>query len=69
MPETKYIEVYREGTDEPVLVDKIPYEVSDEELERERAEQTIRELSVLSDTELTTTKIRKLLKALARLRR
>jgi len=65
MPETRYVEVFKDGK----LIDKEPYDVSGEELEKERAEQTIRELSTLSDTELTTTKIRKLLKALARLRR
>ncbi len=44
-------------------------QVSDGELEMERAEKAVAELSVLPDAELTTTKLRKLVKALARLRR
>ncbi len=65
MPETRYIEEYKDGK----LINKIPYQVSNEELERERAEQTVVELSSLPDAELTTAQLRKLVKALARLRR
>ena len=65
MPETRYIEEYKDGK----LINKIPYQVSNEELERERAEQTVVELSSLPDAELTTAQLRKLVKALAKLRR
>ena len=40
MPETRYIEVYRDGK----LVNKEPYEVSDEEMEREARQAKIKEL-------------------------
>ena len=49
--------------------EQTPYEVSDEELEKEKAEKVVAELSVLSDAELTTGQLRKLVKALAKLRR
>ena len=65
MPETRYIEEYKDG----VVVNKIPYEVSDEELEREKAEETISELSALADEDLKPPLVGKFLKALARLRR
>ncbi|MCK4698042.1 MAG: hypothetical protein KAT53_07050 [Dehalococcoidia bacterium] len=39
MPETRYIEVYRDGK----LINKEPYEVSDEELEREARQVKIKE--------------------------
>lgn len=65
MPETRYIEEYdNQGN----VINTIPYEVSDEELKREGAEKAVAELSVLPDAELTTTKLKKLVKALARLR-
>jgi len=64
MPETRYVEVYKDGK----LVDKEPYEVSDVELERESAEQVIRELSAKADNEMTMLEMAKFLKALARLR-
>jgi hypothetical protein len=69
MPETRYqtIETYQEN--ELIATEKIPYQVSDEELEREAAENTIAQLSTLSDTELTTAKLKQIVKALARLRR
>jgi len=65
MPETRYVEVYKDG----VLIDKEPYEVSDEQLEREAAERTIAELSGLADEDLKVPQVGKFLKALARLRR
>jgi hypothetical protein len=40
MSETRYIEVYRDGK----LINKEPYEVSDEELEREARQAKIKEL-------------------------
>ena len=64
MPETRYVEVYKDGK----LVDKEPYEVSDVELERESAEQVIHELSAKADNEMTMLEMAKFLKALARLR-
>ncbi len=69
MPETRYqtIETYRDS--KLIATEKIPYKVSDEELEREEAENTIAQLSSLTDAELTTTKLKQLVKALARLRR
>lgn len=69
MPETRYKEVYQGGTDEPVLIDTGPYEVSDEEVEKEEAERTITELSQLPDADLKVPQVGKFLKALARLRR
>lgn len=66
MPETRYIEEYdNQGN----IINKIPYEVSDEELEREKAEETISELSALADEDLRPPQVGKFLKALARLRR
>ncbi len=66
MPEIRYVEEYdNQGN----VINKIPYEVSDEEVGRERAEQVVSELSTLPDAELTTTQLKKLVKALARLRR
>ena len=66
MPETRYIEEYdNQGN----VIKKIPYEVSNGELERERAEQTVVELSSLPDTELTTTQMKRMVKALVKLRR
>lgn len=66
MPETRYIEEYdNQGN----VIKKIPYEVSNGELERERAEQTVVELSSLPDAELTTTQMKRMVKALVKLRR
>jgi len=66
MPETRYIEEYdNQGN----IINKIPYEVSDEELEREKAEEAISELSALADEDLKPPQVGKFLKALARLRR
>jgi hypothetical protein len=65
MPETRYVEVYKDGK----LIDKEPYEVSDEQLEREAAERIIAELSALADGDLKVPQVGKFLKALAKLRR
>ena len=66
MPETRYIEEYdNQGN----IINQIPYEVSDEELEREQAEEDIAELFFLADNQVTVPKIGKFLKALVRLRR
>jgi len=65
MPETRYIREFTNGK----LTAEIPYEVSDEELEREEMENTIDQLSVLPDYELTTDQLKQMVKALARLRR
>jgi len=64
MPETRYVEVYKDGK----LVDQEPYQVSDEQLDREEAEQVIHELSAKADNEMTTLEMAKFLKALAKLR-
>lgn len=66
MPETRYIEEYDNRGN---VIKKISYEVSNGELERERAEQTVVELSSLPDAELTTAQMKRLVKALVRLRR
>lgn len=66
MPETRYIEEYdNQGN----IINRIPYEVSDEEVEREKAEETISELSALADEDLKPPQVGRFLKALARLRR
>ncbi len=66
MPEIRYIEHYdTEGN----LIEREPYEVSDEQLEREEAERTMDELSTVKDTDLTVPQAAKFLKALAKLRR
>jgi len=66
MPEIRYIEEYdNQGN----IINKIPYEVSDEELERETAEEVISELSTLTDEDLKPPQVGRFLKALARLRR
>ncbi len=64
MPETRYIEEYKDG----VVVNRIPYEVSDEELEKEEAEQVINALSKLADGDIKTPQVGKFLKALAKFR-
>jgi hypothetical protein len=70
MPEIRYeiIETY-DNKGNLIGTEQIPCEVSDEELAREGAEAVVMELSALPDVELTTTKLRRLVKALARLRR
>ncbi len=70
MPEIRQqtIETY-DNTGQLIATEKLPYEVSDEELEREAAETTAAALSALPDSELTTAKMKKLVKALVRLRR
>lgn len=64
MPEIRYVETYKDGK----LVDKEPYEVSDEQLERESAEKDLSELFFLADDQITVPKIGKFLKALAKLK-
>ena len=66
MTEIRYIEHYdTEGN----LIEREPYEVSDEQLEREEAERTMDELSTVKDADLTVPQAAKFLKALAKLRR
>ena len=64
MPETRYAEVYKDGK----LLNKESYQVSDEQLDREEAEQVIGELSAKADSEVTTLEVARFLKALAKLR-
>ena len=66
MPTTRYVEEYEQGTGK--IINKIPYEVSDEELEREDAEKIIAELSALGDGDLKAPQVGQFLKALAKLR-
>ena len=70
MPKTRYerIETY-DDKGNLIGTEQISREVFDEELAREEAETVVAELSALPDTELTTAKLRNLVKALARLRR
>ncbi len=70
MPEIRQqtIEAY-DNNGRLIATEKVSYEVSDEELEREAAETTAAALSALPDSELTTAKMKKLVKALVRLRR
>lgn len=70
MPEIRYqtIETY-DNKGNLIETEQIPYEVSDEQLEREQAEKTIAQLSTLPDAELTTAQLKKLVKALSKLRR
>lgn len=49
--------------------EQTPYEVSDEELEKEKAEMVVTELSAISDDNFTVPRVAKFLKALAKLRR
>ena len=65
MPETRYIKEFNKGT----LTAEIPYKVSDEEVASEEAERKVIEISALPDTELTTAKLKQLVKALVMLRR
>ena len=65
MPQTRYIKEFSNG----VLTAEIPYEVSDEEVAGEEAERKVIEISALPDAELTTAKLKQLVKALVRLRR
>ena len=64
MPEIRYqtVETY-DNKGNLIETEQIPYEVSDEELEREKAEKTIAQLSTLPDAELTTAQLKKLVKA------
>ena len=70
MPETRYqtVETY-DKNGKVIETEQIPYQVSDEEIEKEEAEKTIAQLSALTDAELTTAKLKQLIKALVKLRR
>ena len=70
MPEIRYetIETY-DNKGNLIGTEQNSREVSDEELAREKAEAVVLELSALPDAELTTARLRRLIKALARLRR
>jgi len=71
MPEIRYetIETY-DNKDNLIGTEQIPYEVSDEELEREEAETIVAKLSALNnDAGFTVPQVVKFLKALAKLRR
>ena len=65
MPETRYVKEFKDG----VLVNQVPYEVSDEQLADEKARRDIDELMNLADSDITVPKVGKYMKALARLRR
>ena len=77
MPETRYNEEYtypdgltpEEKIPANATINKIPYEVSDEQLDIEAAEKTIAELAALADSDLKVPQVGKFLKALAKLRR
>lgn len=64
MPEIRYAQIFKDGQ----LIDSQPYEVSDEELALENAEQVIKRLSAKADNEMTTLEMAQFLKALARAR-
>ena len=68
MPETRFIEHYKGGTDKPVLLSREPYEVSDEELQVEKDNETIAKLSA-PNRKLTASETAELVQALARQRR
>lgn len=64
MPVIRYAQIFKDGQ----LIDSEPYEVSDEELALENAEQVISQLSAKGDNEMTTLEMAQFLKALARAR-
>lgn len=64
MSEIRYAQIYQDGK----LKHEEPYEVSDEELALENAEQVIKRLSAKADNEMTTLEMAQFLKALARAR-
>ncbi len=66
MPETRYIDEYDNNGN---AINRIPYEVSDDELELEAVEKAIDELLTLKDADLTVPQAARFLKALAKLRR
>ena len=70
MPETRYkkIETY-DNKGNVIATEQIPYEVSDEELDREEAEKAVAQLSSVPNAELTITQLKQLVKALVTLRR
>lgn len=55
MPETRYIEVYEEGTSK--VIGRQPYTVSDEQLQKERDDQTLRAILGTSPEAITMPKI------------
>jgi len=65
MSETRYVEEYRDG----VLINRIPHEVSDEQLGREADEKVLANILAMADTDIKVPQIGKVLKALVRLRR
>ncbi|MCH8863851.1 MAG: hypothetical protein IIB13_00595 [Chloroflexi bacterium] len=64
MPVIRYAQIFKDGQ----LIDSQPYEVSDEELALENADQVIKRLSAKADNEMTTPEMAQFLKALARAR-
>jgi len=70
MTETRYktIETYDSGGN-LIATGQIPYEVADEELEKEAAERVLTELSMIDEHSFTIPQVARFLKALTRLRR
>ena len=70
MTETRYktIETYDNGGN-LIATGQIPYEISDDELEKEAAERVITELSIVDEYSFTIPQVARFLKALTRLRR
>ena len=64
-PETRYIETYKDG----VLIEKEPYEVSDEQLEQEADEKLLQDILDMADSDIKVPQIGKILKALIKSRR
>jgi len=62
MPETRYAEIYEQGTGK--LLSREPYEVNDEELKIEAAIETIRRVQQKAKKGWTLTDIKDLLEAL-----
>ncbi len=69
MVEIRQREYYKSGTDTPELDHTESYDVSDEEMEMEQAEQTVAALSALANEVLKVPQVGRFLKALAKLRR
>ena len=69
MPGTRYIEVYKAGTDIPKLDHKETYEVSDEQLEQEANEKLFQDILDMADSDIKVPQIGKILKALIKSRR
>lgn len=64
MPETRYSEVYEQGTGQ--LISYEPYEVSDEQLQQEADEARATEILATSPSAITMPEIWQLLRILAR---